>query len=70
MENLDLEQAVADFDQAIVELLRASGWLYHVHRTAARDSAVPPGLLADAESRLRAVTLQEGIFDHLYNEAA
>ncbi|RDI44861.1 hypothetical protein [Nocardia mexicana] len=70
MDNLDLKQAVEDFDQAIVELLRASGWLYHVHRTAARDSAVPPALLAEVRSRLEAVTLREGVFDHLYDEAA
>ncbi|WP_280264778.1 hypothetical protein [Nocardia wallacei] len=70
MDNLDLKQAIDDFDQAIVELLRASGWLYHLHRTASQDSAVPTGLLAEVESRLRAVTLREGVFDHLYDEAA
>ncbi|MBB5918229.1 hypothetical protein BJY24_007141 [Nocardia transvalensis] len=70
MDNLDLKQAVSDFDKAVVELLRASGWLYHVHRVAAQDPSATSEQLEYAESRLQGVSLQKGVFDHLYHEAA
>ncbi len=70
MNDLDLTKAVSEFDKAVVELLRASGWLYHVHRTASQDSAVPAELLDLVRTRLGGVTLSEGVFEHLYHEAA
>ncbi|MFG1792499.1 hypothetical protein [Nocardia sp. NPDC049149] len=70
MNNLDLTNAISDFDKAVVELLRASGWLYHVHRAASPDPSVALDLLKTAEARLTSVTLSEGVFEHLYHEAA
>jgi hypothetical protein len=70
VDDLDLTKAVSEFDKAVVELLRASGWLYHVHRTVDRDSSATPGLLDLARARLAGVTLHEGVFAHLYHEAA
>ncbi|MFG1798235.1 hypothetical protein [Nocardia sp. NPDC049149] len=70
MNNLDLANAISDFDKAVVELLRASGWLYHVHRTVSPDRSVALDLLRIAEARLTGVTLSGGVFEHLYHEAA
>ncbi|MGF6886726.1 hypothetical protein ABIA39_005215 [Nocardia sp. GAS34] len=70
MDDLTVTRAISDFDKAVVELLRASGWLHHVHNSASGAPAAAPELLAAARDRLEAITLQPGVFDHLYHEAA
>jgi hypothetical protein len=68
--DLDLTKAISDFDKAVVELLRASGWVRHVHNSASQDPSASPEVLAAAKTRLEAVTLRAGVFEHLYHEAA
>jgi hypothetical protein len=70
VDDLTVTRAISDFDKAVVELLRASGWLHHVHNSASGAPAAAPELLAAARDRLEAITLQPGVFDHLYHEAA
>jgi len=70
VDDLTVTRAISDFDKAVVELLRASGWLHHVHNSASHDPSASPELLAAAKTRLEAVTLQPGVFEHLYHEAA